>query len=328
MGDGRARRATAERARAGCSQAASLARRGSRDNFGGGLFSPKAKASSFRQCRAMTTPRWYRLKPARANFIQRTILSTWTSSSQCCMARSAKTAPSRVCWSWRTSPTWAAAAPGSAAGMDKDVMKRLFRDAGIPIVPHVTLLRSSAWRSEPKKVRQQIESVLKYPVFVKPANLGSSVGISKVHDASELAAAMDDAARYDRKLLVEQGVGGKNGKAREIECSVLGNDHPIASVPGEVVPVKEFYDYNAKYLEEGSKLIIPAKLPKSKENEVRRLAIAAVPIGRLRRSAPGGPPWTQRTRRCMSTKSTRFPASRPSACTPSCGRRAASPTPI
>ena len=163
---------------------------------------------------------------------------------------------------------------GSAAGMDKDVMKRLFRDAGIPIVPHVTVLRS-AWRSEPKKVRQKIESVLKYPVFVKPANLGSSVGISKVHDASELAAAMDDAARYDRKLVVEQGVGGKNGKAREIECSVLGNDLPIASVPGEVVPIKEFYDYNAKYLDEGSKLIIPAELPRSKQNEVRRLAIAA-----------------------------------------------------
>ncbi len=163
---------------------------------------------------------------------------------------------------------------GSAAGMDKDVMKRLFRDAGIPVVKHVTILRS-AWCMEPKSVRQQIESGLKYPLFVKPANLGSSVGISKVHGASELAAALDYAARYDRKLVVEQGVGGKNSKAREIECSVLGNDNPIASVPGEVVPIKEFYDYNAKYLDEGSKLIIPAKLPKSKQNEVRRLAIAA-----------------------------------------------------
>ena len=163
---------------------------------------------------------------------------------------------------------------GSAAGMDKDVMKRLFRDAGIPIVKHITVLRS-AWREEPKKVRKQIESALKYPVFVKPANLGSSVGISKVHDASELAAAMDEAARYDRKLVVEQGVGGKKDKAREIECSVLGNDDPIASVPGEVVPIKEFYDYNAKYLEEGSRLIIPAKLAKSKQNEVQRLAVAA-----------------------------------------------------
>src|SRR5271166_4071557 len=163
---------------------------------------------------------------------------------------------------------------GSAAGMDKDVMKRLFRDAGIPIVKHVTILRS-AWREQPKQVRKQIEASLKYPLFVKPANLGSSVGISKVHDRSELAAAMDDAARYDRKLVIEQGVGGAKGKAREIECSVLGNDHPIASVPGEIVPSKEFYDYNAKYVDKGSKAIIPAKLPKTRQKEVRRLAIAA-----------------------------------------------------
>ena len=163
---------------------------------------------------------------------------------------------------------------GSAAGMDKDVMKRLFRDAGIPIVKHLTILRS-AWREHPKLVRQQIEKVLRYPVFVKPANLGSSVGISKVHGTSELAAAMDEAARYDRKLIFEQGVGGKKGKAREIECSVLGNDHPIASIPGEVVPVKEFYDYAAKYLDAGSELIIPAPIPAKKQAEVRRLAIAA-----------------------------------------------------
>jgi D-alanine-D-alanine ligase len=163
---------------------------------------------------------------------------------------------------------------GSAAGMDKDVMKRLFRDARLPIVKHVTVLRS-AWREQPKKVRQQIERALKYPVFVKPANLGSSVGISKVHDSSELAAAMDEAARYDRKLVIEQGVGGAKGKAREIECSVLGNDAPIASVPGEIIPIKEFYDYSAKYLVEGSEAIIPAKLPKAKQKEVQRLAVAA-----------------------------------------------------
>ena len=163
---------------------------------------------------------------------------------------------------------------GSAAGMDKDVMKRLFRDAGLPIVKHVTILRSD-WREQPTKVRRQIESKLKYPVFVKPANLGSSVGISKVHDSGELAAAMDEAARFDRKLVIEEGVGGKKGKAREIECSVLGNDQPIASVPGEVVPIKEFYDYNAKYLDEGSELIIPARLSKAKQKEVQRLAIAA-----------------------------------------------------
>ena len=163
---------------------------------------------------------------------------------------------------------------GSAAGMDKDVMKRLFRDAGLPIVKHVTVLRSQ-WREQPKKTRKQIESLLKYPVFVKPANLGSSVGISKVHDSGELAAAMDEAARFDRKLVIEQGVGGTKAKAREIECSVLGNDKPIASVPGEIVPVKEFYDYDAKYLVEGSESIIPAKIGKAKQKEVQRLAVAA-----------------------------------------------------
>src|SRR5208337_4306915 len=106
-------------------------------------------------------------------------------------------------------------------------------------------------------------------------NLGSSVGISKVHDRSQLAAAMDDAARYDRKLVIEQGVGGAVGKAREIECSVLGNDKPLASLPGEIVPIKEFYDYNAKYVDEGSEAIIPAKLERTKTKEVQRLAIAA-----------------------------------------------------
>jgi D-alanine-D-alanine ligase len=163
---------------------------------------------------------------------------------------------------------------GSAAGMDKDVMKRLFRDARLPIVKHVTVLRS-AWREAPKKVRKLIESTLKYPLFVKPANLGSSVGISKVHDGSELPAAMEEAARFDRKLVVEEGVGGKKAKAREIECSVLGNDKPLASVAGEVVPIKEFYDYNAKYLEEGSELIIPTKVSKAKMKEIQQLAIHA-----------------------------------------------------
>ncbi len=163
---------------------------------------------------------------------------------------------------------------GSAAGMDKDVMKRLFRDAGLPIVKHVTVLRT-AWREQPKKARKQVESALKYPVFVKPANLGSSVGISKVHQSGELAAAMDEAARFDRKLVIEQGVGGAKGKAREIECSVLGNDKPIASLPGEIVPIKEFYDYSAKYLVEGSESIIPAKIGKAKQKEVQQLAVAA-----------------------------------------------------
>jgi D-alanine-D-alanine ligase len=163
---------------------------------------------------------------------------------------------------------------GSAAGMDKDIMKSLFRADGLPIVKHVTVLRGD-WEREPKKVRATIEKHLKYPVFVKPANLGSSVGISKVHDRSELGPAIDEAAKFDRKIVIEQGVGGKKQKAREIECSVLGNDHPEASLPGEIIPGKEFYDYTAKYLDEGSELVIPAKLTKTEIKNVQRLAVAA-----------------------------------------------------
>jgi len=161
---------------------------------------------------------------------------------------------------------------GSAAGMDKDIMKSLFIAAGIPIVKHVTILRSD-WKKDAKKVRQLVESKLKYPVFVKPANLGSSVGISKAHNEKELGPAIEEAARFDRKIVIEQGVGGKKNKAREIECSVLGNDNPVASIPGEIVPVKEFYDYNAKYLDEGSELIIPAKLTKAETKKIQELAI-------------------------------------------------------
>jgi len=163
---------------------------------------------------------------------------------------------------------------GSAAGMDKDIMKSLFRAAGLPIVKHVTILRSD-WESQPKRVQKTIERSLRYPVFVKPANLGSSVGISKVHDGKDLGPALTEAARFDRKIVIEQGVGGKNGKAREIECAVLGNDQPQASVPGEIVPSAEFYDYSAKYLDEGSQLIIPAKLTKAETRKVQELAIGA-----------------------------------------------------
>jgi D-alanine-D-alanine ligase len=163
---------------------------------------------------------------------------------------------------------------GSAAGMDKDIMKALFHAAGLPIVKHATVLRSD-WEAGPKKVQNLVESRLKYPVFVKPANLGSSVGISKAHDRKELGPAIDEAARFDRKIVIEQGVGGRKQKAREIECAVLGNDKPEASVPGEIVPGQEFYDYNAKYLDEGSQLIIPAKLSKAETKKVQQLAIAA-----------------------------------------------------
>src|ERR1700729_396484 len=161
---------------------------------------------------------------------------------------------------------------GSAAGMDKDIMKSLFIAAGIPIVKHVTILRS-AWEKDSRKVQKFVESKVKYPVFVKPANLGSSVGISKAHDRKELGPAIEEAAKFDRKIVIEQGVGGKSNKAREIECSVLGNDEPVASLPGEIVPIKEFYDYRAKYLDEGSELIIPAKLNKAETKKVQELAI-------------------------------------------------------
>jgi D-alanine-D-alanine ligase len=163
---------------------------------------------------------------------------------------------------------------GSAAGMDKDIMKSLFMAAGIPIVKHVTILRS-AWEKDRKKTEKLVSSKLKYPVFVKPANLGSSVGISKAHDRHELDSAIEEAARFDRKIVIEEGVGGKKEKAREIECSVLGNDEAQASIPGEIVPIKEFYDYNAKYLDEGSKLIIPAKLTKTQTRKVQEMAVQA-----------------------------------------------------
>jgi len=163
---------------------------------------------------------------------------------------------------------------GSAAGMDKDIMKSLFIAAGIPIVKHVTILRG-AWEKDPKKVQKLVGSKLTYPVFVKPANLGSSVGISKAHNRKELGPAIEEAAKFDRKIVIEQGVGGKKEKAREIECSVLGNDEPVASVPGEIVPGKEFYDYTAKYVDEGSQLIIPAKLTKAETKRVQELAVAA-----------------------------------------------------
>ena len=163
---------------------------------------------------------------------------------------------------------------GSAAGMDKDIMKSLFIAAGIPIVKHVTILRS-AWERDSKKIEKLVSSKLKYPVFVKPANLGSSLGISKAHDRHELDSAIEEAARFDRKIVIEEGVGGKKEKAREIECSVLGNDEAQASIPGEIVPIKEFYDYNAKYLDEGSKLIIPAKLTKTQTRKVQEMAVQA-----------------------------------------------------
>jgi D-alanine-D-alanine ligase len=156
---------------------------------------------------------------------------------------------------------------GSAIGMDKDVSKRLCQEAGIPVVPWVTIHRW-AWEKEPEAVRAEIEGKFEYPVFVKPATLGSSVGMSKVHRAEELASALNLACEYGSKILVEKAV-----TAREIEVSVLGNHEPQSSVPGEIVPHREFYDYTAKYLEDGTQLIIPAALKPSQIARIQSLAI-------------------------------------------------------
>jgi D-alanine-D-alanine ligase len=166
---------------------------------------------------------------------------------------------------------------GSSAGMDKDAMKRLFAAAGLPQTPHITLLRSE-WRADPKRSIKLIEKSLRYPIFVKPANLGSSVGISKVKQRSELAAALSLAASFDRKLVIEQGVGGPGAKPRELEVAVLGNDTPEASVVGEIVPNAEFYDYESKYAdspENPSIPIIPAKLSTAESKQIREMALAA-----------------------------------------------------
>jgi D-alanine-D-alanine ligase len=158
---------------------------------------------------------------------------------------------------------------GSALGMDKAVQKILFAAAGLPVVPHEVVLERE-WTEDPEAVEARVAG-LGLPVFVKPASLGSSVGISKVRTLEELPAAMRDALAYDRKVVVEAGVEG----AREIECAVLGNDEPVASVPGEIVPGAEWYDYRAKYLEEGTDLHIPADLPAEVAHRVQRMAVAA-----------------------------------------------------
>ncbi len=178
---------------------------------------------------------------------------------------------------------------GSAAGMDKDVMKQLFAGAGLEIVKHVTVLRSQ-WEKEPKKVAKLVESKLKYPVFVKPANLGSSVGISKARDRKELGPAIETAAGYDRKIVIEQGVGGKKQKARELEVSVLGNDEPKASTVGEIVPAAEFYDYNAKYIDEGSVAGNSGQDQQKADEASARNGHTRVPISGLLRAGAGGFP--------------------------------------
>jgi D-alanine-D-alanine ligase len=156
---------------------------------------------------------------------------------------------------------------GSAVGMDKDMQKRLFLQAGLPVGEFLAVLRSE-WEGNRGRILKAVAKKFRFPLFVKPATLGSSVGMSKVHKREELSAALDLAAEFAQKIVVERNIRG-----REIEVSVLGNDDPQASVPGEIIPHREFYDYTAKYLEEGTRLEIPAKLAKT---QVRRFQEYAV----------------------------------------------------
>jgi D-alanine-D-alanine ligase len=158
---------------------------------------------------------------------------------------------------------------GSALGMDKAVAKSVLRDHGLPVVPWLALTERE-WRAGREAVLRRVRRALAFPVFVKPSNLGSSVGITKVAGAGDLAAALDLAFRYDATALVEKGITG-----RELECSVLGNEAPEASLAGEVIPFREFYDYADKYIEGRTKFAIPADLPARTMDRVRRLAVAA-----------------------------------------------------
>jgi D-alanine-D-alanine ligase len=157
----------------------------------------------------------------------------------------------------------------SAVAMDKAISKQVLAHAGIPQTPWLAVLRKE-WDRFPESVVADVERELGYPCFVKPANLGSSVGVTKAHSARELPAAMAEAGRHDRKIVIEKGVD-----ARELEVSVLGNDEPTASTVGEVVPGHEFYDYEDKYVDDSSQLIIPAMIPDEVAEEVRGLAIRA-----------------------------------------------------
>ena len=158
----------------------------------------------------------------------------------------------------------------AAVGMDKAVMKVLFAASGLPIVQHDVLLRRD-WQADRAGIVSELTERLRFPLFVKPANLGSSVGISRATDRDTLSSAIDLAAEFDRKIVVEEGVT----PCREIECAVLGNSDPEVSVPGEIIPSRDFYDYEAKYLDDSSEIVIPAVLTPGQTAEVQRLAVAA-----------------------------------------------------
>ncbi len=157
----------------------------------------------------------------------------------------------------------------SAVGMDKAVSKIILKAKNLPVVEHLTFLEKE-WRESKDSVLSEIREKLPLPRFVKPACLGSSVGISKVSNETETSAALNEAFRYDRKILVEEGILG-----RELECSVLGNENPEASLPGEIIPFREFYDYQDKYIEGKTRFGIPAKLTPSQTEEIRSLSVEA-----------------------------------------------------
>jgi len=158
---------------------------------------------------------------------------------------------------------------GSALGMDKEKMKMIFQRVGLPVGDYL-VYRRGEWERAPEPVMDAIEQRLGCPCFVKPVNLGSSVGVNKAHDRAELQSAIDEAAQYDRKIIIEQYIN-----CRELECAVLGNDEPVVSVVGEIVSSNEFYDYRAKYIDGKSRDIIPADIPQSIAEEVRRQAVQA-----------------------------------------------------
>ena len=159
---------------------------------------------------------------------------------------------------------------GSAAAMDKAMMKRAFRAEGLPVMDYLVIRRSD-WRRDPKRARTEAEARFGYPMFVKPANLGSSVGVHRIDDRDAFPRLVGDAAAYDTKVLIEAAAVD----CHEIECAVLGNDDPQASVVGEIVPSRDFYDYDAKYVDDASELIIPAPLPPETAERVRALSVAA-----------------------------------------------------
>jgi D-alanine-D-alanine ligase len=167
-------------------------------------------------------------------------------------------------------PYVGAGVAASAISMDKDLMKIIFQQKSLPILKWMTIKRKK-WQKDKEKILSLIQNGFEYPLFVKPTNLGSSVGITKVHKKEELEKAIDLASSYDRKILIEQGLE----EIREIECGVLGNDKPQASVVGEVRPAGEFYDYDSKYIDKGTQLVIPADLPDGVSQEVQRIALCA-----------------------------------------------------